>query len=149
MLKNNFTNTQSQFIGKKFYKINYKGEIKMLNAVKSRFIGKTQTTNTSNYVKMQSAVLLYMLNIGQGKVFEVECNGKRIFCKSGENGLVKFKEEHHNRYGLKVTNKNETLCFMEPIFVESFPDNNHILSFHCNDIKITKFENETKMKIAA
>ena len=98
---------------------------------------KMNTLTTSGCVKMQSAVLLYMLNFQKGKDFEVESNGKKILCKSGENGLVKYKNGHHHEYGLKVTNSNETEYFIEPIFVESFPDNDHILSFHCKDIRET------------
>lgn len=101
-----------------------------------------RTVTKDGWIKIQSAILLYILNLQKGRDFEVECKGKMMICKSDENGLVNFKKGHHHEYGLKVSHPDETDCFIEPIYVESFPDINHTLIFHCCDMKIEKIKEE-------
>jgi hypothetical protein len=95
-------------------------------------------SSVSSCVKTPAAVLLYMLNFQKGRDFEADYNGKKIISESGENRLVKIKNGHHKEYAVKVTQSNKTAYFVEPFMVESFPDNDHILSFHCKDTIIIK-----------
>lgn len=93
------------------------------------------TLNTNGNIRTQASVLLYMLNFQKGRKFEVESNGKDIIVESAENGLATLKDGNHKDHALKVTNSDETLYLVEPFFVESFPDNDNKLKFHCKDIK--------------
>jgi hypothetical protein len=82
-------------------------------------------------VRTPAAVLLYMLNFQKGSRFEVECDGEKLIEESGENGLTSFREGKHKEYAIKVSNSKDTVYFVEPFVVESFPDKEHVLSFHC------------------
>lgn len=99
---------------------------------------KMNTLSTNSGIKIPAPVLLYMLNIQKGSNFEVNCNGNKITSESGENGLAVIKEGRHKEDALKIGKNGAAKYFIGPFFVESFPDDNHILSFHCKNIKMSK-----------
>ena len=88
-------------------------------------------------IKIPASVLLYMLNIQKGANFEVNCNGNKITSESNETGLAVIREGKHKEYALKIGRNGDTKYFVGPFFVESFPDDKHILSFHCKDVKVS------------
>jgi hypothetical protein len=96
------------------------------------------TLSSNGYIRTQASVLLYLLNLEKGRKFVAESNGNNIAFKSGKNGITSFKEGKHKEYALIVSNLNETMQFIEPILVESFPDKDGMLRFHCKEIIITK-----------
>src|SRR5512143_1533409 len=98
---------------------------------------RSKTMNNSlRGVTTPGAVLLYMLNLRKGSKFEAEFNGGKITGHSGENELALFGEGKHKQHAVKVSNSNGTIYFVEPFIVESFPDRNHILRFHCEKAKL-------------
>jgi len=90
-----------------------------------------KTAQTNNSVMLPAAVLLYMLNVQPDKKFIVSFNGSNHTCTSGDNKLIKIKNNNGNQSALKVTNSNGVMYCVGPFRVESFPDENHTLSFNC------------------
>ena len=91
--------------------------------------------NSVRGVKTLGPVILYMLNLRKGSEFEAKFNGERLTGHSGENELALFEEDNLKRHAVKVCNSNGTIYFAEPFIVESFPDNDNILRFHCENAK--------------
>jgi hypothetical protein len=91
--------------------------------------------NTIRGVKIPSPVILYMLNLSKGKEFEAVFNGEKIISHSGENELTLYEEGNRKQHALKVCNSGETIYLVEPFIVESFPDRDNILRFHCEKAK--------------
>jgi len=91
--------------------------------------------NSVRGVKIPGPVILYMLNLSKGSEFEARVNGEKIVGHSGENKLALLEEGNLKRHAVKVRNSNGTMCFAEPFIVESFPDKDHILRFHCEKAK--------------
>lgn len=96
------------------------------------------TQSTNGYVRTQSSVLLYLLNLGKGSKFVAECNGNNLTFTSGKNSSTIFKKGNRKQYALKVSNSKETMYFIEPIMVKHFPDINGMLRFHCKETIISK-----------
>lgn len=95
------------------------------------------TFSANSGIKIPASVLYYMLNIQKGTDFEVKCNGDKIACESNENDLAVIKDGNHKEYAVKIGKNSNSKYFVGPFFVESFPDENHSLSFRCKDVKIS------------
>lgn len=91
--------------------------------------------NSVRGVKTPGPVILYMLNLRKGSEFEARINGEKIIGHSGDNELALFEEGKRKQHAVKVCNSNGTIYFVEPFIVESFPDKDNILRFHCREAK--------------
>jgi hypothetical protein len=93
--------------------------------------------NSVQGVKTPGPVILYMLNLRKGSEFEAKFNGEKIIGHSGENELALIEEGKRKQRAVKVCNSSGTAYFVEPFIVESFPDKDNILRFHCENAKLS------------
>lgn len=96
------------------------------------------TLKTNGCIRTQSSVLLYLLNLEKGRKFVAESNGSKCSFSSAKNAISAFKKGSRKQYALTVSDSEQTLYFIEPIFVESFPVADDILRFHCKETIIKK-----------
>ena len=95
---------------------------------------------THNGIKIQSAVLYYIMNHLQNNNIEIKCADKKLTCHPDGEELVKVHTSHGNKYGIKFTESGKVEYVFEPFYVEEFPDKDNTLKFECGDLTTTPDE---------